>query len=392
MDIEDNNKITPEILEPTASVFSDLGVDDDSDDNDDETTANSASEMTKPFDPTEINIIPKQDSLVNLIERLRNNEIDMHTEFQRQADLWNPKKMSRFIESILIRFPLPAFYFDASDDNNWLIVDGLQRLSSINRFVIKEDLALCKLEYLEKLEGLKYSDLSRNFCRRINECPITLFTIQPGTPEEVKYSIFRRINTGGLVLNNQEIRHAMATNKLRSYMKTLTREEFFIKTVGDISNRMRDQEYVLRFLAFYKLDYISSSREISTFLDNMMDEMKNNRYDLDELHQIFTTAMKRCWEMFCGRAFEKKGEGNDIKSRRKNSSLFEVWTVNLAKLTEDEYQKVLMKKEQIIKKHTQLMTDDSDYLNSISYSTHKKEHYKIRHERVKALIREVINA
>jgi hypothetical protein len=66
--------------------------------------------MEEPFNPNDINIIPKQDTLINLIERLRNSEIDMNTDFQRHADLWDLGKMSRLIESILIRFPLPAFY------------------------------------------------------------------------------------------------------------------------------------------------------------------------------------------------------------------------------------------------------------------------------------------
>ncbi len=88
-----------------------------------------------PFNPAQINITPKQDSLRNLIERLKNDEIDMNTDFQRNADLWGGRQMSRLIESIMIRFPLPAFYFDASDDDKWLIVDGLQRLSSIKNLL-----------------------------------------------------------------------------------------------------------------------------------------------------------------------------------------------------------------------------------------------------------------
>ena len=96
--------------------------------------------MQDPFNPAEIKIISKPDSLRNLIERLRHDEIDMNTDFQRHAELWNNQKMSRLIESILIRFPLPAFYFDGSDDERWLIVDGLQRLSSIKKFVVDNKL------------------------------------------------------------------------------------------------------------------------------------------------------------------------------------------------------------------------------------------------------------
>src|SRR5512145_837045 len=85
--------------------------------------------MTEPFDPTKISVIPQQMTVQSLIQRLRANEIDMNTDFQRHADLWDAGRMSRFIESICIRFPLPPFYFDASVEDNWQVVDGLQRLS-----------------------------------------------------------------------------------------------------------------------------------------------------------------------------------------------------------------------------------------------------------------------
>ena len=102
--------------------------------------------MEKPFDPTKINIETKTPSLDTLIKRIERAEIQMDTTtyFQRQDDLWDVVKQSRLIESILIRFPLPAFFFDASDDNCWLVVDGLQRLSSIRNFCVTQTLKLTK--------------------------------------------------------------------------------------------------------------------------------------------------------------------------------------------------------------------------------------------------------
>ena len=98
----------------------------------------------------------------NLIERLKFKEIDMNPDFQRHADLWDNPKMSRLIESILIRFPLPAFYFDASDEDRWLIVDGLQRLSAIKKFVVDKKLKLSGLEYLEDFKGKGYDELPQD--------------------------------------------------------------------------------------------------------------------------------------------------------------------------------------------------------------------------------------
>ena len=118
--------------------------------------------MDKPFDPTKINIETKTPSLDTLIKRIERKSIQMDTStyFQRQDDLWDTVKQSRLIESILIRFPLPAFFFDASDDNNWLVVDGLQRLSSIRNFCVETDpkkrLKLTNLEFLsQRAEKIK---------------------------------------------------------------------------------------------------------------------------------------------------------------------------------------------------------------------------------------------
>lgn len=352
--------------------------------------------MEDPFNPTEINIISKQDTLHNLIERLRHSEIDMNTDFQRHAELWDQQKMSRLIESILIRFPLPAFYFDASVDDKWLIVDGLQRLSTIRKFILEESnkkLRLRGLEYLKEFNGKTYDELHRNYQRRIDECPVTLFLIQPGTPEKVKYSIFRRINTGGLVLTDQEIRNAMAKPEIRNYLKKLATDEYLIKTIGDQTKRMIDQELVLRFLAFYYMDYEQSKKNITTFLDEMIDKLvKSNKQELDKYDKMFHAAIQRCWLIFEQSAFEKRSTDSKNKRRRKNSTLFEVWSVALAKLNESEVETLNQRKKDLIDKHLQLMTTDNEYFRSITYSTQKRDHFRIRRDKVNEIIQEVLNA
>ena len=349
--------------------------------------------MQDPFNPAEINIISKPDTLHNIIERLRLGEIDMNTDFQRHADLWTNPKMSRLIESILIRFPLPAFYFDASNDDKWLIVDGLQRLSAIKKFVVDKKLALRGLEYLTDFDGMKYDDLHRTYSRRIDECPITLFLIQPGTPEAVKYSIFRRINTGGLVLTDQEIRNAMAKPAIREYLEELASYEYLKKTIGDQSRRMVDQELVLRYLAFQFMDYEQSKKNISTFLDEMIDKLKNSSSaELDLYRNSFQTALHRCWRIFGIAAFEKRVNNQQPRRRRKNSTLFEVWTNALAALSESEIETLYERKEELLQKDLDMMTDNNDYFKSITYSTQKKDHFRIRRDSVAKIIREVLDA
>ena len=344
------------------------------------------STMSGPFDPTEIQIQSKPDTLRNIIERLKHNEIDMNTNFQRHPDLWSPAKMSRLIESILIRFPLPAFYFDASNDDNWLIVDGLQRLSSIRKFVIDKKLKLSGLEYLNKLKGKGYDELPRQYRRRIDECPITMFQIMPGTPIDVKYSVFRRINTGGLVLNNQEIRNAMSKQPERDFLQKLTENEYLKNSIGDQSRRMADQELVLRFIAFYNHDFVTSKKSIASFLDDAMAYIAiSNDEVLNSIENVYNEAIKTCYEIFDRYAFEKHSPADNSKRKRKSATLFEVWMVSIAKLKHTERKLLVERNTKVREKFAEIITKEA-FSRSISFATQKHDHVIIRYENFKTLL------
>ncbi len=346
--------------------------------------------VMKPFNPSDIDIVVEPKSLDALIERIKHNDIDMNTDFQRHAELWNNNKMSKLIESILIRFPLPAFYFDASEDDNWLIVDGLQRLSTIRKFVIDKKLKLSGLEFLTNLNGKNYDALHRKYTRRIKECPVTVYLIKPGTPAEVKYSIFRRINTGGLTLNNQEIRNAMAKPKDREFLEELATQECMIAMMGDLSKRMADQELVLRFWAFYKFDYFDkkNKKAIATFLDKAMDEIKeSDEAYRQNVREAFIKSITRCHSLLGENAFEKEPSDSGAK-KRKNTTLFEVWMVSLGKLDEGTINKLEKNKNEFKQKSRELLKD-TEFFNVITYSTQKEDHVKIRYKKVNELINEV---
>lgn len=348
-------------------------------------------EIMQPFNPTDIDIVVEPKSLDALIKRILHNEIDMNTDFQRHAELWDNRKMSRLIESILIRFPLPAFYFDASDENNWLIVDGLQRLSTIRKFVIEKRLRLNGLEFLTELNGKTFDKLHRQYQRRIEECPVTVYMIKPGTPEDVKYSVFRRINTGGLTLNNQEIRNALAKPKDRQLLKDLTNLEYSKAMLGDLSNRMKDQELILRFWAFYRFDYLdpTNKKEMASFLDKAMEDIKSgDEIYREEFKNKYSIAIKRCHDLLGISGFEKDPSSN-YRKRSKSSTLYEVWMVKLAKLSNSDFERLLDKRVRF-QEMAHALLNETEFFYAITYSTQKKEHVERRYEKVTALIKEVL--
>ncbi|EGU32382.1 hypothetical protein VII00023_09289 [Vibrio ichthyoenteri ATCC 700023] len=346
-------------------------------------------EQVEPFDPKKVDVSITTPNLGTLIMRLTHDEIDLMPNFQRSADLWSKQEQSRLIESILIRLPIPAFYFDALVEDKWQVVDGLQRLSAIGNFVVHKKLNLTNLEFLTELEGLSYDELPRSLQRRIDEFQTSVYLIKPGTPLEMKYSLFNRINTGGLKLNPQEIRHAMSqsvnSGAASTFLRKLVLEKDFLCVVINKNLRMSHEELALRHVIFRLYGSDSYKSSLPKFLNLGMIELgRLEASKLEQLKSDFLSSMRTAYDVFGDNAFKKSLLEPEHK-KVVNKPLFEAVSVCLASL-DDESREYLVKNKLKFQEEFKLLLKDTEFDISISKSTANTDNVQTRFGRVRELI------
>ena len=376
-----------------------------SDDNEDDYGADgdNDSELGKitPFDTSRIDISPKPLTIDSILARLENDEIDLLPEFQRRSDLWNTQQKSMLIESLLLRIPLPAFYFDGSDNNIWVVIDGLQRLCALKAFFIGSrdekgnlsKMALSNMEFLTDFNGVTIDDMPRTYIRRMRETQVTAYIINPGAPIKLKYNIFKRINTGGLKLEPQEIRHALYQGYATKFLVELANLDAFKETTGYSvkTERMQDREYVLRFIAFYEQSHSKYEGSIDSFLNDAM-EIINKKYDpkknigyADRTKNLFIDVLTTSSQIFDKFAFRRMPD--ILKRRTLSKALFETWTTCLAKLSKDERKSLVSKKDVLLSKYMD-MYNEKEFTDSLGSA--KITSVTRRFEKIQELIDEVI--
>ncbi len=347
-------------------------------------------DIVKPYDPSSIDIALKNLSLSLILDRLKYGEINLQPDYQRRGGLWDNRKKSQLIESLMLKIPLPAFYFDGSENNCWLVIDGLQRLTALKEFFIEKKLALQGLEYLLDLEGKDVDSLPRLYMRRMMETQIVTYIINPGAPPNLKFNIFKRLNTGGMVLTSQEIRHALYQGFSTKYLKKLSEcKEFKDATGGTVPcERMDDREMVLRFLAFYEF----SSREYKGAMEQLLNqtmEYVNKEYNevyAANVEKRFKQVMNVAVRLFDKFAFRRMP---DMEKRRPvNKALFEVWTYHLAILADEQWQALEQRKDVLRREYMQMNQKDDEFIASLR--NENKSSVEMRLFKIKNLIERVL--
>ena len=352
--------------------------------------------IEKPFNPEDIDITTRSTTVNLLLSRLRTGRLDLEPEFQR-GRVWNPRRKSRLIESLLLNIPLPTIYAAESKEgeDSWIIVDGVQRLSTIASFVYPnlfpdpEIQVLTDLEYLTGYEGLHYSELNERLRTRIDETEFVVNLIRRGTPEEVMFNIFARINTGGAPLTRQELRHALTPGPGRVILKDLAAsDDFRLATGGRVKDdRMEAREMVLRFIAFNTkgVESYDASTDFDGFLSSAMRDLSGlSEAKQKALRRTFTACLTSASEIFGDHAFRKSLPGDDRRAPI-NKALFETVMSALGALSAADRKRLAAKRTRILKQFGLLLADE-DFRASISQGTGDSRKVHLRHSEVRRVL------
>jgi hypothetical protein len=303
-----------------------------------------------------------------LVRRLKREDI-LIPSFQR-GYVWRLPEASRFVESLLLGLPVPGVFLALEPGTNKsLVIDGQQRLKTLQFFYEgvfnpkpgeRRQRVFSLIDVQSRFAGRKYSTLDEPDRLRLDTAIIHATVVKQDSPPDDDtsiYHIFERLNSGGQKLAAQEIRVALYHGPLIASIRKLNDHSSWRNVFGKTSVHLKDQELILRFLAFaYEKD--NYERPMSEFLNKFASRYRNARTDfLDEMHRRFISAIDLAWSALERRAFRPE--------RALNAAVFDSVMVGLSRLIE----KIPDAKPEEVRVRYEELLRDKDYIEAVSRST-----------------------
>jgi len=291
-------------------------------------------------------------------------------EWQRQY-VWDRKRASKLIESVLRDIPVPVIYLAKNTDGKYEVIDGLQRLTSVFDF-LDNAYPLRGLELIPHYNGKLFRDLTDSDQNKLQDSTLRTFELSPQTPKDLMFVIFERLNTGGIRLNDMEIRNCLFRGKLNTLIKGLAGNEDFLTCVNqrNLERRMSDRTLVLRFLAFYERTHYKARQGLKRFLNEFFEIYRNASDDkLREFDREFKKAMRACVTIFGDKAFRLRregGTGGNEWAARPNASIFQVISSSMARY---DIGQLTRRCDAIFEEYLDLISTDERWVDCVRVTT-----------------------
>lgn len=278
----------------------------------------------------------KIDLPISTLPEMIKEQIDLNPDFQRR-DRWDVEKQSRFIESIIMNVPIPPVFLGEDQYGKYVVLDGRQRLTAIKDF-LSNIFKLSGLKVWEDLNGQNYNELQKKkLSAAITRRFVPAVVILKESSSQVKYDVFDRLNTGGVIAVPMEIRNAVFPGPFNKLIRTLAERPEFRRLWGipvepgeleknRIYRDMSDIELVLRFFALS--EYGQMDMKFKDYLGDFMDR-RNKEYVQNQGlattdTERFGRAVENCWTVFGADAFRKAADA------KKSAPLADAVMISLA--------------------------------------------------------------
>jgi hypothetical protein len=320
-------------------------------------------------------------SISDVVTMMKSNDIVLDPDYQRNY-IWDNKKASLLIESILLNVPIPIIYVSEEEDSTWSVIDGLQRLNSLLRY-FNGEFKLAGLEVLRELNGCVYSRLNPKASRILRNGILRIILIFKESHPEIKYEIFMRLNRGAIQLNEQELRNCLYRGKLNDLLKQLRTNKKFLTMVGleEPHKRMIDAEIILRYFTISE-SYDVHDGELKNYTGQVKSSL--NKYlqskrhmlplEIDCLRQKFETTIEKVYDIFGSEAFQKINDDDSIDPRL-NRAIMDFVMVSFEHIDRD---KLMVCRSKIRDLLRELPLRDPTFNDSISSGTSDKKKLEYR--------------
>ena len=253
-------------------------------------------------------------SVGEIIHLYKEGEIIIDPNFQRLFR-WKDEQKTKLIESILVNIPIPPIFIQQREDSSWEVIDGVQRLSTILEFVgaLKDkNKSTLGTSDLLPLDGETYDDFDKNLQLDFKRFALSLVILLKESDQDTKYELFDRLNSGGSLIADQEIRQAIYRDRqegILNLIDKLAENEKFKELISISERRLNeayDRELVLRFFAYSDNPDLSDyGNSIKKLLDNyLLHNLKKEK--LEEYEEKFLDFINFLYELKEERIFHRR--------------------------------------------------------------------------------------
>lgn len=225
-----------------------------------------------------------------LIDMVAEKQINISPDYQRRF-VWDEVRQSQLIESVFLGIPIPSLFMATNEDATWEVIDGLQRLTTMIKFAgtEKQDaLSLKGLGKIPSLNGAQFDDLPTNIKLTFLTRPIRITVLNDQSDHQVRFDLFERLNTGGIVLHEQEIRNCVFQGAFNDFIKSCASDQRLQDIIkrSDKTGRGNVEELTLKFFAYFE-NRQEFSHSVKDFLNDYMEKKTQSFTNKAALASLF---------------------------------------------------------------------------------------------------------